>query len=109
MNFCLDLSFYSGSKRPQWLDRLTQLSSSDEVSHYVCDYSLDVTNTEIKQSIRLKTRNATLFELKNYLLSRQASILCICDRLNEFPAFAYHTICSTLTEINILDVSKFLF
>ncbi|CAH8582361.1 unnamed protein product [Schistosoma haematobium] len=101
---CIKASTQLGSKRPQWLDRLTQLSSSDEVSHYVCDYSLDVTNTEIKQSSRLKTRNATLFELKNYLLSRQASILCICDRLNEFPAFAYHTICSTLTEINILDI-----
>ncbi|CAH8552930.1 unnamed protein product [Schistosoma intercalatum] len=101
---CIQESTQLGSKRPQWLDRLTQLSSSDEVSHYVCDYSLDVTNTEIKQSSRLKTRNATLFELKNYLLSRQASILCICDRLNEFPAFAYHTICSTLTEINILDI-----
>ncbi|CAH8569121.1 unnamed protein product [Schistosoma bovis] len=101
---CIQASTQLGSKRPQWLDRLTQLSSSDEVSHYVCDYSLDVTNTEIKQSSRLKTRNATLFELKNYLLSRQASILCICDRLNEFPAFAYHTICSTLTEINILDI-----
>ncbi|CAH8543489.1 unnamed protein product [Schistosoma mattheei] len=101
---CIQASTQLGSKRPQWLDRLTQLSSSDEVSHYVCDYSLDVTNTEIKQSSRLKNRNATLFELKNYLLSRQASILCICDRLNEFPAFAYHTICSTLTEINILDI-----
>ncbi|CAH8582007.1 unnamed protein product [Schistosoma rodhaini] len=101
---CIQASTQQGSKRPQWLDRLTQLSSSDEVSHYVCDYSLDVTNTEIKQSSRLKNRNATLFELKNYLLSRQASILCICDRLNEFPALAYHTICSTLTEINILNI-----
>ncbi|XP_018651633.1 putative transmembrane protein 1/tmem1b [Schistosoma mansoni] len=101
---CIQASTQQGSKRPQWLDRLTQLSSSNEVSHYVCDYSLDVTNTEIKQSSRLKNRNATLFELKNYLLSRQASILCICDRLNEFPALAYHTICSTLTEINILNV-----
>uniref|UniRef100_A0A5K4FB76 Trafficking protein particle complex subunit 10 n=3 Tax=Schistosoma mansoni TaxID=6183 RepID=A0A5K4FB76_SCHMA len=101
---CIQASTQQGSKRPQWLDRLTQLSSSNEVSHYVCDYSLDVTNTEIKQSSRLKNRNATLFELKNYLLSRQASILCICDRLNEFPALAYHTICSTLTEINILNI-----
>ncbi|KAH8870295.1 Trafficking protein particle complex subunit 10 [Schistosoma japonicum] len=105
LSHCIQASVDHESKRPQWLNRLVQLSSSsDDASHYICDYSFDVTNTEIKQSSRLKDHDATLFELKNYLLSRQASILCICDRLEEFPLYTYHTICSTLAEINILDI-----
>ncbi|KAK4470175.1 hypothetical protein MN116_005755 [Schistosoma mekongi] len=105
LSHCIQTSVDHESKRPQWLNRLVQLSSSsDNASHYICDYSFDVTNTEIKQSSRLKDHDATLFELKNYLLSRQASILCICDRLEEFPLYTYHTICSTLSEICILDI-----
>ncbi|CAH8544965.1 unnamed protein product [Heterobilharzia americana] len=105
---CIQDSKDQGSKRPSWLSRLIQASSSYEASRHLCDYSLDVTNTEVKQTGRLKYRNATLFELRNYLLSRQASILCICDRLYEFPAYTYRVICSTLSEISILNVSVLL-
>nr|CAH8852808.1 unnamed protein product [Trichobilharzia regenti] len=101
---CIQTSIDQGSSRPQWLNRLAQLSSSDHASYYICDYSLDVTNTEAKQTSRLKDRSATLFELRNYLLSRQASILCICDKLYEFPAHTHRVICSTLNEIEILKI-----
>ncbi|CAH8858026.1 unnamed protein product [Trichobilharzia szidati] len=101
---CIQTSIDQGTSRPQWLNRLAQLSSSDDASYYICDYSLDVTNTEAKPTSRLKDRSATLFELKNYLLSRQASILCICDKLYEFPAHTHRVICSTLNEMDILKI-----
>ncbi|CAL8068670.1 unnamed protein product [Calicophoron daubneyi] len=95
------------SNLPQWMQKICSNSatSADRTScTFLSCFPLICSASKCAQSQRIKDRSASLFDIRTYILSRQLELLCLLDRLYEFPERAHSCISGILQEIKALKV-----